>query len=117
LVDRPWPAGGPAALEGPARHAPRQQPGHRKEAAEIFLLQQVETILAEAAQLAGQLRLGEIEVLESGSPASLAELVTLYPAVMRGFLESVRDILGIDVLSALALSPDDSSRTTATTNP
>jgi flotillin len=86
-----------------------------EDAAAIFLLQQVETILAEAAQLAGQLRLGEIEVLESGSPASLAELVSLYPAVMRGFLESVRDILGIDVLSALALPSDSSSPTTTTT--
>jgi flotillin len=75
-----------------------------EEAAAIFLLQQVETILAEAAQLAGQLRLGEIDVLESGSPASLAQLVTLYPAVMRGFLDSVRDILGIDVLSTLSPS-------------
>jgi flotillin len=77
-----------------------------EEAATIFLLQQVETIVAEAAQLASQLQLGRIEVLESGSPASLAELVTLYPAVMRGFLESVRDILGIDVLGALAVSQD-----------
>jgi len=75
------------------------------EANAIFLMQQVETILAEAAQLAGQLELGHIDVLESGSPASLAELVTLYPAVMRGFLDSVRDLLGIDVLSALTLPP------------
>jgi flotillin len=76
-----------------------------EEAAAIVLLQQVETIVAEAAQLAGQLELGHIDVLESGSPASLAELVTLYPAVMRGFLNSVRDILGIDVLSALTVPP------------
>ena len=82
-----------------------------EEAATIFLLQQVETIVAEAAQLAGQLQLGHIDVLESGSPASLAELVTLYPAVMRGFLDSVRDILGIDVLSALAVSPGNVSPT------
>ena len=83
-----------------------------EEAATIFLLQQVETIVAEAAQLAGQLQLGHIDVLESGSPASLAELVTLYPAVMRGFLDSVRDILGIDVLSALAISPVNVSTAT-----
>ena len=88
-----------------------------EEAAAIFLLQQVETILSEAAQLAGQLQLGEIDVLESGSPASLVELVTLYPAVMRGFLISVRDILGIDVLAALALPSDSPSPTTAKTNP
>jgi flotillin len=74
-----------------------------EEAATIFLLQQVETTLAQAAQLAAQLHVGRIDVLESGSPASLAELVTLYPTVVRGFLESARDILGIDVLGALAV--------------
>lgn len=74
-----------------------------EQAATIFLLQQVETTLAQATELAGQLRLGGIDVLESGSPASLAELVNLYPTVVRGFLESARDILGIDVLGALAI--------------
>lgn len=72
-----------------------------EDAAAIFLLQQVEAILAEAAGLAEQLQLGHIAVLENGSPASLAELVNLYPAVMRSFLESARDLLGIDVLASL----------------
>jgi len=70
-----------------------------EDAAAIFLLQQVEGILAEAAGLAEQLHLGRIAVLESGSPASLAELVSLYPAVMRQFLDSASDLLGMDVLA------------------
>lgn len=77
-------------------------------AAAIFLLQQMEAILAEAAGLAEQLHLGRIAVLESGSPASLAELVSLYPAVMRSFLESARDLLGIDVLAAVGAKAFDS---------
>ncbi|MFN7679218.1 MAG: flotillin family protein [Cyanobacteriota bacterium] len=72
-----------------------------EQAATIFLLQQVETTIAQATDLARQLHLESIDVLESGNPAALAELVALYPAVVRGFLESARDILGIDVLGAL----------------
>jgi flotillin len=90
-----------------------------EEAATIFLLQQVETTIAQAAQLTAQLHVGRIDVLESGNPASLAELVNLYPAVMRGFLESARDILGIDVLGALAapLANDTPSSTLTSTKP
>jgi flotillin len=69
-----------------------------EDAAAIFLLQQVESVLAEAAGMAEQLQLGHITVLESSSPSSLVELVSLYPAVMRSFLDSASDLLGIDVL-------------------
>lgn len=79
-----------------------------EDAATIFLLQQVEGILAEASGLAEQLQLGRIAVLESGSPASLAELVSLYPAVMRSFLDSARDLLGIDVLASFGAKPSGS---------
>jgi flotillin len=79
-----------------------------EDAAAIFLLQQVEGILAEAAALAEQLQLGRIAVLESGSPASLAELVSLYPAVMRSFLDSARDLLGINVLASFGAPMPDS---------
>jgi flotillin len=89
-----------------------------QEAATIFLLQQVETTIAQATELAGQLHLGSIDVLESGNPSSLAELVALYPAVVRGFLESARDILGIDVLGALATpAANDSPSSTLTSLP
>ena len=56
---------------------------------------------AEAAGLAGQMQLGRITALETGNPAELANLASLHPAVMRTFLEQVRDTLGIDVLQAL----------------
>jgi flotillin len=71
------------------------------QASAIFVLQQLETVLGEAAALAGQVQLGRITALESGNPAALADLARLHPAVMRSFLEQVRDTLGIDVLQAL----------------
>jgi flotillin len=71
------------------------------QAGSIFVLQQLETVLQEAATLAGQLQLGRITALETGNPADLANLAALHPAVMRTFLEQVRDTLGIDVLQAL----------------
>jgi flotillin len=67
----------------------------------IFVLQQIETVLAEAVAVAGQLQLGRISVLETGNPADLADLAALHPTVVRAFLEQVRDTLGIDVLQAL----------------
>jgi flotillin len=71
------------------------------QAGSIFVLQQLETVLQEAATLAGQLQLGRITALETGNPADLANLAALHPAVMRTFLDQVRDTLGIDVLQAL----------------
>ncbi|MFN9618391.1 MAG: flotillin family protein [Synechococcaceae cyanobacterium] len=71
------------------------------EAGSIFVLPQLETVLREAATLAGQVQLGRITALETGDPAALAALATVHPAVMRAFLEQVRDTLGIDVLQAL----------------
>ncbi len=83
-----------------------QQAGDQ--AGSIFLLQQLETVLGEAAAMAGQLQLGRITALETGNPIALANLAGLHPAVMRIFLEQVRDILGIDVLQAL--NPHRASR-------
>jgi flotillin len=71
------------------------------QAGSIFLLQQLETVLGEAAALAGQLQLGRITALETGNPVALANLAGLHPAVMRNFFDQVRDIVGIDVLQAL----------------
>jgi flotillin len=71
------------------------------QASAIFVLQQLEMVLGEAAALAGQVQLGRITALESGDPTALADLARLHPAVMRSFLEQVRDTLGIDVLQAL----------------
>ena len=48
-----------------------------------------------------QLRLDHIQAVETGDPTDLAALAAIHPAVMRGFLEQVRDTLGIDVLQAL----------------
>ena len=76
-----------------------------EDAAAIFLLQQVEMVLAEAAKLPAQLKLGQISVLDSGDGQSLAQLVNVYPAIVRQFLDSVRDTLGIEVLAPLRPAP------------
>ena len=71
------------------------------QASSLFVLQQIETVLAEAVAVSSQLRLNHIQAVETGDPADLAALAAIHPAVMRGFLEQVRDTLGIDVLQAL----------------
>jgi flotillin len=78
------------------------------DAASVFLLQQLEMVLQEAVAMAGQLRLGRITALETGDPAALAQLANVHPALVRGFLDQVRDILGIDLLQTL--NPNLSSK-------
>ncbi len=70
-------------------------------AGQIFLLQQVEMVLREATRLPEQLELKRIDVVDSGDGQALARLVNVYPAVVRQFLEQVRQTLGIDVIGTL----------------
>ncbi len=71
------------------------------DAGQVFLLQQVEMVLREAARLPEQLDLQRISVVDSGDGQALARLITVYPAVVRQFLEQVHQTLGIDVIGTL----------------
>ena len=72
------------------------------DAAKVFLIQQLETIFERAAQVPGRVHLGEVHLVDSGDGKTLPALVNAYPDVLRGFLERLRDTVGIDVAGALA---------------
>ncbi|MFL0793181.1 MAG: flotillin family protein, partial [Prochlorococcus sp.] len=78
------------------------------EAEVVFLLQQIEMVLHQAASLPRQLHLKRITAVDGNGSASLAGLMSLYPNVVKQFLEQVRDTLGIDVLGTLNSSGDQS---------
>lgn len=71
------------------------------EASELFLIQQIETVLNEAVQIPKRIQLNKVNVIDNGDGKSLASLVNVYPEIVLQFLESVRQILGIDVAGTL----------------
>lgn len=77
------------------------------DASELFLIQQLETVLREAVQIPGRLQLDKVNVVDNGDGKSLASLVSVYPEILRQFLESVNQTLGIDVVGTLNRSKND----------
>ncbi len=69
---------------------------------ELFLIQQLETILNEAVEIPKRLYLDKINVVDSGDGKSLAGLVKVYPAILNQYLESINQTLGIDVIGTLS---------------
>lgn len=77
------------------------------DASELFLIQQLETVLKEAVQIPGRLQLDKVNVVDNGDGKSLASLVKVYPEILCQFLESVNQTLGIDVVGTLNRSKND----------
>lgn len=68
-----------------------------KDAAELFYLQQISMILRESAKIPGQVKLENVNVIDSGDGKSIASLMNAYPEIFRQFLRNVNQTLGIDV--------------------
>lgn len=71
------------------------------DAAEVFLIQQIEMVLQEAAKIPNRLHLENINVIDNGDGKTLASLMNVYPEIVRQFLDRVDQTLGIDVASTL----------------
>jgi flotillin len=72
------------------------------DAAQVFLLQQLDTILAEAAQIPSRIHLGHIKLIDKGDGRALSGLSDAYPAMVQQFLQRVEQTLGISLLSTAA---------------
>ena len=70
-------------------------------ASQIFLLQQIEMILQEAAAIPHRMQLQNINVIDNGDGKAIASLANVYPEVVRQFLDQVKQTLGIDVIGTL----------------
>lgn len=71
------------------------------DAAEVFLIQQIEMVLQEAAKIPTRLNLQQVSVIDNGDGKALASLINVYPEVVRQFLDRVDQTLGIDVAATL----------------
>ncbi|BAU66204.1 band 7 protein [Stanieria sp. NIES-3757] len=72
-----------------------------KDAKELFLIQQLETVLQAAVQIPGKLNLEKVKVIDNGDGKAIASLVKVYPEIVIEFLNSVNKTLGIDVIGTL----------------
>ncbi|MEC4984007.1 MAG: flotillin family protein [Oscillatoria sp. PMC 1068.18] len=71
------------------------------DAAELFLIQQIEMVLQQAAEIPGRVRLNKINVIDNGDGKALASLANAYPQIVSQFLNQVDKTLGIDVAGTL----------------
>ncbi len=72
------------------------------DASQIFLLQQVEMILQEAAAIPHRVKLENVNVIDNGDGKAIASLANVYPEIVRQFLAQVEATLGIDVVGTLS---------------
>ncbi|WP_010477167.1 flotillin family protein [Acaryochloris sp. CCMEE 5410] len=77
------------------------------DASEVFLIQQIEMVLQQAAEIPNRVKLERINVIDNGDGQSIASLVNAYPEMVRQFLERVDQTLGIDVTGTLKAQHED----------
>ena len=71
------------------------------DATQVFLIQQIEMILQQAAEIPQRMTLEKVNVIDNGDGKSLASLLNVYPEIVRQFLSRVDETLGLDVTGTL----------------
>ncbi len=71
------------------------------DASTMFVIQQVEAVLREAIKVPEQLDLQHISIIDNGDGEAVASVVNVYLRVIKQFLATAEDTLGIDVAGAL----------------
>jgi len=69
---------------------------------EVFLLQQVDAILADVASVVDNLSIGRVNLIDDGNGESLARYIGAFPQVVAEILDRIKDTVGIDVAAILA---------------
>jgi flotillin len=68
-----------------------------QQAAELFVLQQLDLILAEAGQIPKRIHLNQVNVIDNGNGSAVASLMNVYPQIISEYLRSVEQILGVKI--------------------
>jgi flotillin len=71
------------------------------DANEIFVIQQIDHILADVAKATETLDIKRVNLIDGGDGRTLARYVGAYPAVIAEIFERIKDTVGIDVVSLL----------------
>lgn len=70
-------------------------------AKDVYLIQQVEQIMKTIVARLGQLKVGEVHIIDPGDGSALPNYVAGFPATVTAVLNSLRETTGIDVSSIL----------------
>lgn len=70
-------------------------------AADVFILQQMETIMKQVAEAAKQVRVREVALIDSGSGDTLPNYVSAFPKIVGKLFTEIRDTVGLDIGGAL----------------
>ena len=77
-------------------------------AKDIFLIQNLETVLNTVVERVNAVDVGEVNVLDGGDGEGLARYVGAYPAMVNQILRELRETTGVDVLGILSDDKDGS---------
>ncbi|MEM6994012.1 MAG: SPFH domain-containing protein [Myxococcota bacterium] len=72
-----------------------------EDANEIFLIQQVDQIIADVAAVTDHLEVERVNLIDGGDGKALARHVGAYPAVVAEIFERIKETVGVDVVSIL----------------
>jgi flotillin len=71
-------------------------------AMDMFVLQHLDGIFAEVANAARRVKIGEVNLIDSGDGATVASYASAYPQVVASLLAQVASTLGVDVARVIA---------------
>ena len=72
------------------------------DAKDIFLLQQLETVLSSVVERINNVQVGEVVLLDNGDGKALPAYVASYPAMVKQVLAELRESTGVDVTGILS---------------
>jgi len=72
-----------------------------KDANEIFLIQQIDRIIADVAKVTDELEIESVNLIDGGDGRTLSRYVGGYPAVVAEIFDRIKDTVGVDVISIL----------------
>ena len=80
------------------------------QARELFVLSQLDTLVAQVAARASGLQVREIHVIDSGDGKALPAVAAAYPAMVTEVLRTLKDLTGVDIPNMLGSANPASSQ-------
>jgi len=68
----------------------------------LYVIQEIDSILATAAKGVGKVRVQNLSMIDSGDGSTLANYIAAYPGMLNAVLESVEKTTGIDIPGAIS---------------
>ena len=70
-------------------------------ARELFVLSQLDVLVAQVADKVKDLSVREIQIVDSGDGGSLAQVAAAYPAIVTEVLSTLKGLTGVDIKNLL----------------